>query len=76
MSKRFAASDEFISWAQGLSGMLTTIRTKYGSTDRMIQRSDWDEGKTGLALNVLRSLRTNISKLEKEFAHHVSGKFG
>jgi hypothetical protein len=76
MSKRYPASDEFIVWAQSLSGMLTKMRTEYGSVSEMVERSDWDEAKTDLALKLLKTLRTNLTKVEKELANHVNGKFG
>lgn len=76
MGKSYPASDEFIVWAQSLSGMLTEMRTKYGGIAEMVERSDWDGAKTDLALKLLKTLRTNLTKVEKELANHVSGKFG
>jgi hypothetical protein len=76
MSKPFPASDEFIVWAQSLSGMLTKMRTEYGSVSEMVERPDWDGAKTDLALKLLKTLRTNLTKVEKELTNHVSGKFG
>ena len=76
MKQRFTASDEFIAWAQSLSGMLTKIKTEYGSAAEMAERPDWDNAKTDFALNLLRSLRVNLSKVEKELSDHAKGKFG
>lgn len=76
MAKRYPASDEFIVWAQSLSGMLTKMRTEYGSISEMVERSDWDGSKTDLALKLLKTLRTNLTKVEKELTSHVDGKFG
>ena len=76
MANKFAASDELIVWAQSLSGMLTKIRTEYGGIAQMVERPDWDESKTDLALKLMKSLKINISRMEKELASHVSGKFG
>jgi hypothetical protein len=74
--KQYPASDEFIVWAQSLSGMLTKMRTEYGSVSEMVERPEWDDAKTDLALKLLKTLRTNITKVEKELASHVNGKFG
>lgn len=76
MKKRYAASDEFIVWAQSLSGMLTKIRTEYGTISKMVERPDWDASKTDLTLRLLTTLRTNLTRVEKELADHVNGKFG
>jgi hypothetical protein len=73
---RFKASDEFIAWAQSLSGMLTKIRTDYGGISKMVERPDWDENKTDIAVKLLNSLGVNVNKVKKELADHVSGKFG
>jgi hypothetical protein len=74
--KQHPASDEFIVWAQSLSGMLTKMRTEYGSISEMVERPEWDGAKTDLALKLLKTLRTNLTKVEKELASHVNGKFG
>ena len=76
MKQKFLASDKFVAWAQSLSGMLTTMKTEYGSISDMVERSDWDGAKTEFALTLLRSLRSNITKIEKELSDHVKGKFG
>jgi hypothetical protein len=76
MGKQYPASDEFIVWAQSLSGMLTKMRVEYGSISEMVERPDWNGAKTELALKLLKTLRTNLTKVEKELASHVSGKFG
>jgi hypothetical protein len=76
MGSQFISSDEFIAWTKSLSGLLTKIRTEYGGAANMVERSDWDESKTDLALKLIKSLRVSISKVEKELAHHVAGKFG
>lgn len=46
MKQRFPASDEYVVWAQSLSGMLTKIKTTYGSVSEMVEHPDWDESKT------------------------------
>ena len=45
MTTQFTASDDFIVWAQSLSGMLTKMRTEYGSTQELLEHPDWDEAK-------------------------------
>lgn len=72
----FSASDDFIGWAQSLSGLLTTIRTEYGSMPEMVENSRWDEGRTHLALSLVKSLRAQLIKIEKELAQHVIEKYG
>lgn len=74
--QRFPASDEFIVWAQSLSGMLTKMRTDYGSISEMVECPEWDEAKTDVALKLLRSLKFHLGKIEKELSSHVSGKLG
>ena len=77
MTPRYTASDEFIAWAQSVSGLLTTIKTKYGGVEEMVERPDWDGARTEFALSLLRGfLLRNISKMEKELADHVKGKAG
>jgi hypothetical protein len=56
--------------------MLTKLKTEYGTVSEMVERSDWDSAKTDFALSLLRSLRSNITKIEKELSVHVKGKFG
>ena len=73
---RFPASDEFIVWAQSLSGMMTKIRTEYGSVSAMVEHPAWDEGKTEHALSLVKSLRTHLSKIDRELSNHVEEKLG
>ena len=47
----FPASDDFIAWAQSLSGLLTKMRTEFGSMGEMIESPGWDEGRTHYALS-------------------------
>lgn len=72
----FPASDEFITWAQSLSGMLTTIRTRFGSMPEMVESHEWDEGRTQIALSLITSLKARLAQIEKELADHVSDKYG
>lgn len=76
MSRKFAASDEFIAWAQSLSGCLTTIRAKHGSIVDMVESPQWDEGKTQYALALIQSLHIHLSHLDSELTTHVHEKFG
>jgi len=72
----FPASDEFIVWAQSLSGMLTKIRTEFGSMPEMVESTEWDEGRTQYALALLKSLNKHLSETTEELAIHVAEKFG
>jgi hypothetical protein len=76
MTKKFAASDEFIVWAQSLSGMMTKIKTQYGSIADMVENSSWDEGKTPIALSLVKSLHRHVREIDKELSRHVSEKLG
>lgn len=73
---KFSASDEFIAWAQSLSGLLTTMRTEYGSMPEMVESPNWDEGRTNLALSLVKSLRAQLATIEQELAIHVADKYG
>jgi hypothetical protein len=63
MTKRFPASDEFIVWAQSLSGMLTRIRTEYGGVDQMLEHPDWDEDKTPYVVQLVKSLHEHLGEI-------------
>lgn len=73
---RFSASDEFMAWATSLSGMFTKIRTEYGSVAEMVESPEWDEGRTERALILIKSLHTQLAKIEKELTIHVNQKYG
>jgi hypothetical protein len=75
MTTKYGASDEFVSWAESLSGLLTTIDTKYGGAECMLERADWDESRTEYALQLVRDLRVHLQRLEEEMVSHVQGKF-
>ena len=76
MDGKFTASDEFIASAQSLSGMATRIRTQYGSIGEMVESASWDEGKTGVALSMIKALEKEVRTINKELARHVTEKFG
>ncbi len=76
MTRKYKASDDFIAWAQSLSGMLTKIRTEFGSVSAMIEHPEWDESKTDNALFLIKSLRAHLSKIDRELSSHVQEKFG
>lgn len=52
------------------------MKTEYGGISEMVERPDWDDSKTKPMLNLLKALKLNISKVEKELNDHVRGKFG
>jgi transcription termination factor NusB len=74
MVQRHLASEEFVVWAQSLSGMLTMFRTSYGSIEEMLEHSDWDEGKTEYLLQLVQGLHSDLKKLDKEISDHVKTK--
>jgi hypothetical protein len=74
--KNHPASDEVIVWLQSLSGMLTKIKTEYGSFPEMVEHPDWDEGRTDIALRLIGALREHLQTIETELAADVKGKFG
>ncbi len=76
MKQQFPASDEFVVWAQSLSGMLTKIKTTYGSVSEMVEHPEWDEGKTRYFLQLVKGLRRHLVTVDKELSEHVSGKSG
>jgi hypothetical protein len=76
MAKNFPASDEFIAWAQSLSGMLTNIRTEYGGIAEMVEHPAWDEAKTQFAVALIKSLHSHLAQIDAELTNHVQEKFG
>lgn len=72
----FSASDEFVAWAQSLGGMLTKMRTQYGSMAEMVESPEWDEGRTERALALIKSLCSQLAKIEEELTIHVNDKYG
>lgn len=76
MAGKFPASDEFIAWAQSLSGLLTKIRTEFGSMSEMAEHPAWEESRTQYALSIVGSLQKQLTQVHEELATHVSEKFG
>jgi hypothetical protein len=74
MSQRRIVSDEFIVWAESLSGMLTSLRTSYGSTEEMLEHSDWNEGRTEYLLQLVQCLHSDLRRLDEEMSEHVKAK--
>ncbi len=70
----YPASKEFMSWAGSLSGLLTTIKTKYGGIVEMVESPEWDESETIYAAQLLRSLKVHITKVERELTCHENQK--
>lgn len=71
---RHTASDAYIAWAQSVSGMLTTIKTEYGSVGDMLEHPAWDEGKTRYAVQLTQALSEHLVRIASEMTTHVSGK--
>jgi hypothetical protein len=76
MPSMFSASDEFIVWAQSLSGMLTKIRQRYGSISEMLEHPDWNEDKTGIICRLVHSLYEDMQIIDMEMTNHVNDKIG
>lgn len=76
MTRRYPASDEYVIWAQSLSGMLTKIKTTYGGIGEMVEHRDWDEGKTQYFLQLVKGLHRHLKSIDKELSDHVAGKAG
>jgi hypothetical protein len=76
MPVKFKVSDEFIAWAQSLSGMLTTVQKRFGGAAEMLENPGWEEGKTMYALALVASLREDLRKVHLEMECHVEDKYG
>lgn len=70
------ASDQFIVWLQSVSGMLTTIRTEYGSVEELLEHPEWDESRTILTQSLVNALHAHIREIDEELTEHVSQKYG
>src|ERR1043165_7232852 len=69
--KTYPAADDVIVWLKSLSGMLTRVRTQYGSFPEMVEHPDWDGGRTEFALNLIKSLRDTSSRWKRSL-HSMS----
>jgi len=76
MPRQFSASDEFVVWAQSLSGLLTKMRMEYGSPSEMVECASWDESRTEYVLSLVKSLHEDIAQIDEELSRHVTEKFG
>lgn len=74
MSPRRIASDEFIVWAESLSGMLTSLRTSYGTIEEMLEHPDWDDSRTEYLLQLVQCLHSDLALLDEEMNEHVEAK--
>jgi hypothetical protein len=74
MTQRHLASDEFTAWAQSMSGMLTRLRTSYGSTEEMLEHHDWNDGKSEYLLQLVKSLHSDLRTLDEEMSEYVTTK--
>jgi hypothetical protein len=75
-TQKFSASEEFISWAQSLSAMLTKLEQQYGGIVEMVESPAWDEGRTTYALALVNNLHTHIARFDAELSIHVEEKTG
>ena len=74
--KNFPASDSTSRLLNGLSGLMTTIATKYGSIEEMVEHPDWDEGKTDFCLSLIKAIHRNIREMDEGLSRHVKEKYG
>ena len=56
----YPASDEFESWLGNLSGMPTRIETEYGAISELVERPNWDDGRTLHAVRLIKALHVHI----------------
>ncbi len=70
----FRVSDEFLSWAESLAGLLTTIETKHGGADSMIEDPQWDQGRTPYAISLIFDLHLHLERIQREMVTHVSAR--
>lgn len=75
MASKYTTSDEFVVWAQSLSGMLTKIRGRFETAGQMVENATWDEGKTDYFLALIKSLHKHIAEVDTELSCHVNEKF-
>ena len=72
----FPASHSVIRMLTNLSGLMTKIKTTYGSIEEMIEHPDWDEGKTEFCLSLTKAIHRNIQEMDEGLSRHVKEKYG
>ena len=72
---RHAASDEFVSRLESLSGALTRIKTKYGGIVEMVEHPDWDENRTAHAARLVWALRDRLCSIDEELSEYVEEEY-
>lgn len=71
MSAKYPASDEFIAWAESLSGMLTKISTTYGDGANLVEHKNWDQNRTIYFQQLIHSVSRSLETLNEELRDHV-----
>jgi hypothetical protein len=71
---RHSASDEVVTWIESLAGLLMKIDTTYGGVAEMLERPDWDAGRTAYAKQLLDGLCDRLQQVRQEFQDHVAEK--
>ena len=66
----FPISRTFLTWAESLSGFMTTIESKYGGVEQMLDAPGWDQGKTQYARELVCNLHRHLGKLKREMEQH------
>jgi hypothetical protein len=69
----FSVSDEFIQWAEGLSGLVAQIDVEYGGVAEMVENPKWDSSRSKYAAALLEGLRKDVARVAKELKSHVNG---
>jgi len=68
----YPVSDEFITWAESLAGLLTKLETKYGGMAAMLENAGWDQGRTQHANNLVADLALHLERIRKEMVSHAN----
>ena len=69
----YAVSDEFIKWAEGLSGLIASINVEYGGIAEMLENPRWDSSRNNYAVALLDGLKKDVAQIAKELKSHVNG---
>ena len=70
---RHAVSDDFIKWAEGLTGLVAKVDSEYGGVAEMLEHPEWDASRKRYAVALLDGLRRDVAHLAKEVKAHVDG---
>jgi hypothetical protein len=71
-ASNYPVSDEFITWAESLAGLLTKLETKYGGVHVMLEDAGWDQGRTQHAASLVADLAMHLERIRKEMVAHAN----